>query len=736
MAIEKEIIKSFFLCLKRLSLYSSDHPLSRDVLNHLFKIISGFLKEKKEMLLVAGSNSDEMIVDQEVVSGDNLGAREVYEKFKVLKLEGIQFAQGLTYGELVDFVKVVAGASVLDGGKVLPIPELLQKGSEHIRIKKVHYEKVEDGEAVVMRPDAGPGPEVSSGSIKKFLSGSHRAMGEEDVLSLDELDQGDDAVVRALTESIKESGDPEIVIKRLVEWLSKNIIPVVLKKKRDPAGFIQKFLGSLGGSDLAVLSPSAGAAIEKAQDEVKTAVIVEALVLYGKSSRKAVALAAKILTEEDDCRRLASSLAEQLKGRGVLEDDITGFMQKLDRELAQDEEVSVSKKKLQKLMRMSERFEEELDKKVKAATGELVRLNKRLADEKERSEGVMRHLADGLVVVDKAGKIIMMNPAAEKLLGCDMQDSIGKSFMDGLKEEHVAAVVRGPLSDESMTKEIEVCGSNETTKRVLRASSAVVENEDGKTVGMVSVLSDITRQKEVEAMKSHFVSLVTHELRTPVVAIQKSLELILNKTTGAINEDQERFLSISKFNLQRLNRLINDLLDMSQLEAGKMHLKPETFDFRDLVREVKALLHSWAAGKEIAIQLELTDHPIEVVADRDRMSQVLMNLIGNALKFTRSGGEVKVTLRSLEAHEALCPGPCLEVTVADNGIGIDLKDCQRIFDKFEQVSLVEPTGTTGSGLGLPIAREIVHLHGGKIWVESQKGQGSRFIFVIPRGHKS
>jgi signal transduction histidine kinase len=252
---------------------------------------------------------------------------------------------------------------------------------------------------------------------------------------------------------------------------------------------------------------------------------------------------------------------------------------------------------------------------------------------------------------------------------------------------------------------------------------------------MVTVLSDVTREKELDEMKANFVNLVTHELRTPMVAIQKSVELILSQTTGPINDDQQRFLSISKNNLDRLNRLINDLLDMARLDAGRVSVRPVSFDLRDVIKDVCSTLASWAGDKQIPILFEPGTEPVTVFADRDRITQVLVNLLGNALKFTPVKGEVRVLMKSLDSKEGLCPEPCVEVAVTDTGIGVDPKDVERIFNKFEQASLVAPAGATGTGLGLPIAKEIVQLHHGSMWVESEKGKGSRFIFVIPKQFK-
>ncbi|MBI5873072.1 MAG: PAS domain S-box protein [Candidatus Omnitrophica bacterium] len=763
-SIYKEVIKCFFLSFKRLSLYAPDHPLSKEILTSLFKMFDVLLKENTQILIVVGVNADEMVVNNDVLNSEVLGTREIYEKFKAFKLDGVSFLKGLSYDELVNFVKAMAQAATLDAGKPAPLPALLKDGSQHIKIKKIHYEKIEEGQTVVTGEavgtagigtgkafDIGSGTGTGTGTgiglgtgtdtfgdIKSFLTGKNTDITASAQAVLEEMDQNVSKVADAIIESARESGDFEAVIKKFVSWVSKYVAPVLVEKKKDPAKFIQKLFDSFQKDELACY-PRSEEVVEECADEIKVTMIESVYVSqYAQSPKKAINVAVKILSDEDDQKRLIPKLANRLVAAGASKEETQGFVENVEKELIKDEDVAISKKKLARLMKISERFDDEVSRRVRSATEELSKTNRRLSIEKERSDEVMRHLADGLVVVDKEGKVIMMNPAAEKLLGRETKEAVGRSLVEGLKEEHLLAVAKGPLDDKDetrITKEIEVNSKDDTTKRILRASSAVVENEDGKTVGMVSVLSDITHEKEVEEMKSHFVSLVTHELRTPVVAIQKSLELILSRTTGQINEDQERFLSISKFNLERLNRLINDLLDMSKLEAGKMTLTPMEFDLNEVASEVRVSLVSWAKDKDITLNLDLTKGPIVVNADRDRITQVLVNLVGNALKFTPSKGAVTVILNPVESKEGVCVEPCVEVSVADTGIGIDPKDFKRIFNKFEQISLVSPAGSGGSGLGLPIAKEIVDLHGGTIWVESQKGKGSIFIFVIPRQFK-
>ena len=348
---------------------------------------------------------------------------------------------------------------------------------------------------------------------------------------------------------------------------------------------------------------------------------------------------------------------------------------------------------------------------------------KKIIGEKKQTEAVIRSIAEGLVVVDAQGKVVMINPAAEKLLGISRQDKVGKSLTDDMREEHLVSLSQG--SPDKENQEIELISKQDETKKVLRASTAVIENENGQTIGMVSVLSDITKQKELDNLKSAFVANVSHELRTPLVAIDKSLTLILEKEAGELSPTQEQFLSIAQRNLKRLSALINDLLDLSKLEAGKMEVRRKRMAINNVIQEVIDSLNNWARSKNITLEKRIEDMLPDVEIDPDRLAQVLTNLVGNAVKFTPNDGKITLEAKLSDGKKEL------EVSVKDTGIGIAPEDLPKIFSKFYQCGGERMiSDVNGTGIGLSIAKEIVELHGGKIWVESEKGQGARFIFTI------
>ncbi|MFA5356654.1 MAG: ATP-binding protein, partial [Candidatus Omnitrophota bacterium] len=345
--------------------------------------------------------------------------------------------------------------------------------------------------------------------------------------------------------------------------------------------------------------------------------------------------------------------------------------------------------------------------------------------EKRETEAVIRSIAEGLVVVDAQGKVVMMNPAAEKLLGISTQEKSGKELMAGLGDEQLVSLVKAVPG--KADKEIELASRQDETRKVLRASTAVVENENGQTVGMVSVLSDITKQKELDRLKSDFILHASHELRTPLVTIDKSISLLLSKEAGELSSTQQEFLSIAARNLKRLSALINDLLDLSKLEQKNMGLHKEAASIEDLITECLDTVHAWADSKKILFKKNIEEGLPKPVIDALRIKQVLVNLLGNAIKFTPESGKIIVEAK------VSAGGNTIMLSVEDTGIGISPESLPRVFDKFYQSGERAPSDISGTGIGLSIAKEIVELHGGAIWAESEHGKGARFVFTLPLG---
>jgi len=235
---------------------------------------------------------------------------------------------------------------------------------------------------------------------------------------------------------------------------------------------------------------------------------------------------------------------------------------------------------------------------------------------------------------------------------------------------------------------------------------------------------EMERLREIDRLKTEFVSNVSHELRTPLTAIKGSVDNMLDGLTGSVNERQRHYLTRVNENAEQLSRLIADLLDLARIESGQVEVRPRSTSVSRLLEGAAESMRPVLDRRGISLKVELPRDDLVIVADRDRLMQVLFNLIGNAVKFTSPGGAVTLDAR-LMADEVV-------VSVSDTGVGIPERDLERIFDRFYQAPAAQGAKPTGTGLGLPIARSLVELHGGRLWAERAE-VGSRFHFTLPVG---
>ncbi|MBU0683452.1 MAG: HAMP domain-containing sensor histidine kinase [Candidatus Omnitrophota bacterium] len=227
--------------------------------------------------------------------------------------------------------------------------------------------------------------------------------------------------------------------------------------------------------------------------------------------------------------------------------------------------------------------------------------------------------------------------------------------------------------------------------------------------------------KRFDELKSQFVANVSHELKNPLFVINESLSVILDGFVGEINPEQKKMIKIGNDNVARLLRLVTDMLDLSKIESGKMEMRREKFNMSELVDETLSGFEGEIAKKQITLKKDIPSYEDFIWADRDRISEVIINLLNNAIKYTPENGNIGVKLEDAKEE--------IRFEISDTGSGILKEDYSKIFDKFERVTLGKQDGT---GLGLPISKDIVEFHRGKIWVESEFGKGSKFSFVLPK----
>lgn len=355
----------------------------------------------------------------------------------------------------------------------------------------------------------------------------------------------------------------------------------------------------------------------------------------------------------------------------------------------------------------------------------------------ETFQMIVESAPNAMIMADETGKILLVNAQVEKFFGYTREEVLGKPvemlvpdrFHEG-HPQHRADFMADP-SPRAMGVGRDLSGRRKDGSEFpIEIGLNPIEMAEGMTV-LASII-DITERRlmeeklaEVSRVKSEFTSIVSHELRTPLTAIKEGIEIVLDGSAGPVNDEQKDFLDVSKRNVARLARLINDVLDFQKLDAGKMQYTMEMGDINLLVSDIeKTMSLSMRSLEDVEINLSanLEEGLPEINFDRDRITQVLTNLVNNAIKFTDKGD---ITLVSKKE------GNFLKVSVEDTGMGIKAEDMDKLFENFSQIASANNRKTGSSGLGLAIAKKIIQHHGGEITVESEYGRGSKFSFTLP-----
>ncbi len=333
----------------------------------------------------------------------------------------------------------------------------------------------------------------------------------------------------------------------------------------------------------------------------------------------------------------------------------------------------------------------------------------------ERDEAALRHMGDGVILTDAQANVIQLNPAAETILAMRAQDVIGKSFTLAARDHELVACLREATSSgQAAVRVVEQIG----TRRFLRIVATPIQSA-GATTYLV-VLQDLTQIRRLETVRRDFISNISHELRTPLAGLQALVETL---QSGALEDSKtaRQFLARMDDEVNRLNQLVNELLELAALESGKAPLERARVDLAAVIR--RAVERSQAQADRAGVRLEIA--PSEIVhvnADAARIEQVLQSLIHNAIKFTPAGGLVECRVDADETNAT--------VRVRDTGIGIAAEHLPRIFERFYKADRGRAGG--GTGLGLAIAKHTVESHDGRIWAESVEGKGTTVIFTLPR----
>ena len=356
---------------------------------------------------------------------------------------------------------------------------------------------------------------------------------------------------------------------------------------------------------------------------------------------------------------------------------------------------------------------------------ETARLYQSVLEKSNELEAILRGIGDGVIVVDPHLRLLMMNPVAARTFRILEMPTPGTRLPELVANEDLLALAQDTLEelDSPLIREIVLPAEGDRT-RIYEALASTIRGASGRPRGVAIVMRDITSQKEIEQMKTDFLSVVSHELRTPLHSIKGFVDIILMGKTGQINDLQRDFLTTVQESTANLQRLIDDLLEFSRMEAGQIKLKPEMISLYDIAETVVERLGPLAQEGQLALLNEVPENIALIEADPMRVEQVLTNLVTNGIKFTPEGGSVTVSAFDLGAQ--------VRVSVRDTGIGIPEAEQARIFERFYQVDSSATRSYRGAGLGLTICKFIVEYHHGRIWVDSVEGKGSTFSFLLPK----
>lgn len=337
-------------------------------------------------------------------------------------------------------------------------------------------------------------------------------------------------------------------------------------------------------------------------------------------------------------------------------------------------------------------------------------------------DGILRSVADGLIVTDIYNRVVLMNRAAEDLLGVRFSDVIDRPIDFAIKEKTLRDKVKKTLDKKTIGShfDFELPGDDPKHPKIMRARTSTIHDREGEESGIVTIIHDVTYEREVDRMKTEFISTAAHELRTPLTSIQGFSEILLMRE-DLKPEEKKKFLTYINKQSVGLAAIINDLLDISRIESGRgFALNKQPCNASETIQEI--LPYFQDQYKNHQFEVALSEKPVQLHVDKEKMGQVLKNLLSNAVKYSPEGGVIRVVGETVEDH--------YRISVEDHGMGMTPDQVDKMFDKFYRVD-ASNTAIEGTGLGMTVVKHIVEAHGGKVWVESELGKGTTVTFTIP-----
>ena len=363
-----------------------------------------------------------------------------------------------------------------------------------------------------------------------------------------------------------------------------------------------------------------------------------------------------------------------------------------------------------------------LEDLVKERTIDLEQAVMEASEARDRIDAILHSVADGLIVTDLENKVVLVNPAAEDILGFKLEEMLGQEIGTGIRDDRLRQIVRGTLNQyiNGYEIDIELEDPRDGQIKIMRAHTSLVDDRQGNPLGTVTIIQDVTAIREVDRMKTEFITTAAHEFRTPLTSIQGFSEILIARDLDRTR--QKRYLSMIHQQATNLAEIVEDLLDVARLEARQgLEVQLKTVNMAELVHEV--LLPFIETESDHHIVVEGLDRLPNIKGDPFRLAQVSKNLVSNAIKYSPKGGVVTISGRDMPNY--------IELSIRDEGIGMTREQQKHLFEKFYRAD-ASNTSISGTGLGLSICKLIVELHDGKISVESEPGKGATVFVRLPK----
>ncbi len=391
-------------------------------------------------------------------------------------------------------------------------------------------------------------------------------------------------------------------------------------------------------------------------------------------------------------------------------------------------------KKLRELSQNLEKKTQERTKALEATRKALTNLledteeaKRKIEEEKNKTRAALVSLSDGLIVFDKKTRITLVNPEAEKILEIKENKILNKRIDEIADAPNLNALYKTLGQKIKWAEQKYKLVLEKPFKKFFQVSTVQIIAED-TIIGLMVILHDVTRDKEIDRMKTEFISIAAHQLRTPLSAIKWALQMILNGNMGKIDPEVKEYLQKSYQSNERMINLVNDLLNISRIEEGRFLYNLEPISIKDTIKEIILSLKVLLSKRKIKIKFNAAKGKmLKIKADGEKIKLAIQNLIDNAIRYSIAGNEIIINLEQIKEKK----DNFIKIEIQDYGIGINIKDQERLFSKFFRSDNAIRFQTEGSGLGLFIAKNIIEAHHGKIWFKSEKNKGTTFYVKLP-----